>query len=244
MTYADGIITGVINFALFGLVLTIRRYFHKEGVKSFLIHGGRKGWILLLEGALAGILLIAMYAAITVVSGNGNIVINTQNMLTTLGLLFALGFGFLGVSFFEESLFRGYIMLKLLKRFNSFIAIGVPAAIFGLIHYGGYSASPFVWVGITNAFLIAVALSLLVLRTGSLMFPLGYHLFWNLSQTILTRGPSVVLLELNEGLWAGSIYTIETGLSTTIVVILLLIYTLLRFGKQSDARFLQPGEEN
>lgn len=194
--------------------------------------------MLLLEGSVAGILLIALYAVITVVSGNGNIVINTQNMPLMPGLLFALGFGFLGVSFFEESLFRGYIMLKLIKRFNAYIAVGVPAAVFGLIHYGGYAASPFVWVGITNAFLIAVILSLLVLKTGSLMFPIGYHLFWNLSQTLLTRGPAVVLLELNEGLWAGSRHTVEAGLATTITVIFLVVYILIRFGSRSDARSL------
>ena len=238
MTHLDGIITGIINFALFGLVLAIRKHFHKEGVKSFLIHADRKGWLLFFEGSVAGVLLIVLYALITIVSGNGVIYYNTQNVLPMFGLLFALGFGFLGVSFFEESLFRGYIMLKLLKRFNAFIAIGVPAAVFGLIHYGGYSGSPFVWVGITNAFLIAVVLSLLVLQTGSLMFPLGYHLFWNLSQSLLTRGPSVVLLELNEGLWAGSRHTIEAGLATSIAVIFLLFYTLLRFGKGSHGRSL------
>ena len=40
---ADGIANAIINFILFGIVVTIRSCFSKEGIDSFLIHIDKKG---------------------------------------------------------------------------------------------------------------------------------------------------------------------------------------------------------
>jgi hypothetical protein len=48
--YINAIINGLVNFALFGAVVLIRRIINKEGIASFMLQRDKKGWLLLCEG--------------------------------------------------------------------------------------------------------------------------------------------------------------------------------------------------
>ena len=112
--FYDGIMTAVNNFILFGIVVLIRQVIHKENIRSFLIHFDRKGAWLFAEGVAIGFLLFLLYPLILIVSGQGIVSVSRDAIMRTSGLLVTSGLGFLGVAVFEEGLFRGYILQKLL----------------------------------------------------------------------------------------------------------------------------------
>ena len=227
----DALAIGITNIILFLLVVGIRKLVHNEGINSFLLKPNKKGIKLFVEGLFAGVFLILVYSFLAVILGKGTIVINRDNLFITLKLLFAQGFAFLGVSFFEEGLFRGYILQRLLNRFSRLIAIGIPSIIFGLLHFLSYtnlSHNP--WIGVFNAMLIGIVLSIIVIKTNSLMWAVGYHLSWNLMQTLLLATKnSVIKLKISEGIWAGSNLTPEAGVIVTFTIVLILPYMLIRF---------------
>ena len=237
MIYIDGILTGLSNVILFGLVVGIRSAWHKENIHSFLLHTDKKGLKLFFEGSCLGFLLITLIALAVIWAGQGTIYFKVGNIWPSLGLLVTWGFGYMAVALFEKGLFRGYIMQKLLKRFSVFTAILIPSIFFGFLHYLSYPETPFIWHGVTNAFLIGIVLSIIVIRTESLMLALGFHLFWNLAQTLLFSSATVIHLEIEESLLTGSSSTPETGLLVSFAALLLLIYSLIRFrGNQTPQK--------
>ncbi|WP_373844925.1 CPBP family intramembrane glutamic endopeptidase [Clostridium sp.] len=56
------------------------------------------------------------------------------------------------------------------------------AVIFGLIHYPHYSVQPHTWVKIIDAMLIGLIFGVIVIKTKSLMFVIGTHLFYNVTE--------------------------------------------------------------
>jgi len=83
---------------------------------------------------------------------------------------------FLVVGFYEELMFRGYVLQRLNERVGRGVAIVVSSLIFALMHGANPGAD---WFGIFNTTIIAVILSVLYFRTGSLWMPIGFHFAWN-----------------------------------------------------------------
>ena len=102
-----------------------------------------------------------------------------------------------------------------------------------------------------NATLIAVILSIVVIKTKSIMFVLGYHFFWNFTQNMLLSKQihnrnTLLNLEMNEGFWTGSIRIPESGMAVMIILVLMTIYIYYRFrqvsvGGRSDNEVLPQG---
>lgn len=229
---------GITNLVLFGLVVAVRRFMHKEGFKSFLIHTDRRGLKLFAEGALLGFALIMLYAWLTQSMGVGKITYNKGHFAETLPICLAYGFGHFAVSLLEEGLMRGYVLQRLLRTLAKPWAIGIPAAVFGLVHLFDYQqASQFPWAGIFNAAMIAVVFSIITIRTESLMFPLGCHMLWNTTQGVILHAPyrqsttALLSLSIQEGAAAGSTLVPEAGYLISVVVVVLLLYALVRFKK-------------
>lgn len=228
---SHAIIMGITNLVLFIAVVLFRRFVHKEGFKSFLINLDNKGVKQFLEGAVVGFVLFCLYVFFTVIFRKGQISIQEDYLISTLKLFIAYSLGFLAVSLFEECLFRGYVLQRLRKRYSLLIAVGLPAVIFGLIHIFDYSTiSSRAWVGIINATVIAIILSLVVIKTESLMWVLGYHTLWNLTQRLLlVQKDCVYRLNINEGIWTGNIKLPEGGLFVTVILLIMTIYVMIRF---------------
>lgn len=224
----DGLSTGLVNLILFGLVAAIRRQVHREGLSAFLLQGGRRGRVLFLQGALVGLLSFAAYPAIVILLGRGQLVIGEGSPWSMAGSTLAWGLGFLAVALLEEGLFRGYLLPKLAVRWPRWAAIGLPSLLFGALHIGSYGSKNFVWLGLVNAFLIGVVLSLVVLRSRSLMWAVGFHWAWNLTQETLLPEKregwkTLVSLRAPESLWTGGSATPETGLIVTAIVVVLVV---------------------
>ncbi|MCB5559537.1 CPBP family intramembrane glutamic endopeptidase [Anaerosalibacter bizertensis] len=230
----DNIATGIINLILFLLIIFFRKMIHQENVGSFLLHFDKRGRRLFLEGILSGILFFTLYPLITTIIGEGKIYISTEGAKHTLVMVLSGLFAYLSVSLLEESFFRGYMLSKLSIILPTNIAIIIPSVFFGLFHFQAYSTSETIWIGIINATLIGIILSIIVVRTGSLMLPLGYHLSWNLIQSIIFMDykyniKGLINLEVSEGLWTGYSVIPESGLIVTIICIIMFIYFNLRF---------------
>ena len=226
MMITDALLTGLVNYALFGIVVAVRRVLHKEGLKAFSLSLDGRGLRLLGGGLLAGALGMALYAGIARLGGAGHVTFSAQ-FLATLQILLAWGFAFLGVALFEEGLFRGYLLPKLLSRAPVWLAVLLSSALFGGLHLLSYSASPTFWVGLGNAVLLGALLSVLVIRTRSLMGAVGFHLAWNLVQMVLFSTSnygvtSVANLRIQPNLWTGTPFTPETGLIVSVVLAVML----------------------
>jgi membrane protease YdiL (CAAX protease family) len=213
----DGLITGTVNVALLGLVAVIRRLVHHEGLAAFGLEGGARGRRLLLAGLATGTLAFSTYPIAAVTFGVGRVFVVWPALAHTLAFSASWGFGFAGVALFEEGLFRGYLLPKLQGRFRSAAAIAGQAALFAAFHLMAYAQNPYAWLGAVNVGILAVITAVLVLRTQSLMLAIGFHVAWDLVQTVLltdqiTGITGVLNLHVDEGIWTGTARTPETGL--------------------------------
>lgn len=107
----------------------------------------------------------------------------------------AVGVGlwmFIGVAFFEELAFRGYVFQRLRDGAGPWVAQGILAVFFAMAHWSnpGMHGATKVWATL-NIALAAVMLGLAYLKTRSLALPMGLHLGWNWAQgTLLGFGVS------------------------------------------------------
>lgn len=227
--YLSGITNGIVNIILFAIVYMFRRFVHKEGIEDFLLQKDRKGMRLFFTGMGIGFLSFSIHPLLSLLFGEAQLNIEWGLIGETALYILVWGFGFLGVALFEEALFRGYILVKLLKRFSVPVSIGVPALIFGAVHFFSYKTSDYVWVGIINATLMAIVMSFAVVKMQSLMWVWGFHLSWNLTQmTLFTQqnfGEKLLFsVQFKEGLLTGTSSVPESGIFVTLILILLAVY--------------------
>ncbi|MHC4695991.1 MAG: lysostaphin resistance A-like protein, partial [Planctomycetota bacterium] len=129
----------------------------------------------------------------------------------------------IGVALQEELLFRGYFF-QILARRDLRIATILSGLLFVATHLpnaGG--ASP---LAILNIFLLHVLFVACYLRTRSLWVPIGQHAAWNFAQAFVFGMPlsgrkppsSVIVTEMETGLWAGNEFGPEGGLVVTVML--------------------------
>lgn len=90
-------------------------------------------------------------------------------------LLIALG-DLLLVAFYEEIIFRGYVLNNLLESFNKWAALGISASLFTLFHLGNPG---FDFLSVLNLLAIGTLLGLNYLYTRNLWFSICFHFAWN-----------------------------------------------------------------
>lgn len=101
---------------------------------------------------------------------------------------FALFYGlfFLIVGFFEEFLFRGYLLFTLGQGIGFWPAAVVLSIAFGAIHIGNTGES---WIGVAAVVFIGLFWCLTLRRTGNLWFAVGLHSAWDWGETYLYSVP-------------------------------------------------------
>lgn len=126
-------------------------------------------------GFAAGIGLFGIVIAILAASGHYR-VIGAGNPVV---LLLALVPWFSG-AIMEELLFRGFIFRVLQNVAGTWIAVGISALLFGLLHAGNPGATLFssVAVGLEAGVLLAIAYA----ATNKLWLPIGIHAGWNYAE--------------------------------------------------------------
>jgi membrane protease YdiL (CAAX protease family) len=99
----------------------------------------------------------------------------TDILFNGKALVIALG-NLLLVAFYEEIIFRGYILNNLLESFNKWAALGISAGLFTLFHLGNPG---FDFLSVLNIFAIGILLGLYYVYTRNLWFPICFHFAWN-----------------------------------------------------------------
>lgn len=241
---ADGIANAIVNFIIFGIVLAIRKAISGKGLNSFLIHFDKRGTKLFLEGLFLGIVLAAMYPVLVIIFGYGEVTFNAAKLGRTIVIAIPAAIGFLAVALLEEAVFRGYIFLKLEKKYSLTIALIISSVIFGGLHFGTYSGSKGFWIGLINAGIIGVLLCLVVYKSNSLMLAIGYHLTWNLTQEIImNKGETAIGLMVKGSMGSGSGGMFETEILTTGILFIMAMYIFVRFRRTGKTRRMNLNNE-
>ena len=126
-------------------------------------------------GFFLGILLLCTGSCILYFSKNlqwTDISFNGNDLFISLGLM-------LIIAFYEEIVFRGYILNNLLESANKWLALLISALLFALAHMAnpGFSV-----LSACNIFLAGILLGLNYIYTKNLWFGIMLHFTWNFFQ--------------------------------------------------------------
>lgn len=132
----------------------------------------------------------------------------------------------------EETVFRGYFMVSLSRRYPLWMASALSAITFAAVHLTNPGAGPMV---ILNIFLIGFFLSMIILKRGNIWVASGFHTMWNFAQGNIF-GMSVSGFNMSDStifkftsvsenpLLTGGDFGLEATLETTIIAVLLIIW--------------------
>ncbi|MDH3431586.1 MAG: CPBP family intramembrane metalloprotease [Gammaproteobacteria bacterium] len=169
----------IIALAATPAVYIARRWIDKKDFVSLGLKSGRHGAADVLFGfVLSGIMMGAVFGAMLALGYISNVEVielgwPTAGLLVTSLLIMAL------VSFWEELVFRGYILQNMAEGMGMKTAVLISCVLYGLVH----SANP-------NAGLLSTAIIILFgylriygyLSTGQLWLSMGMHAGWNFFQ--------------------------------------------------------------
>jgi len=128
-------------------------------------------------GLILGLLIMAF--AYVFLSLIGEIVF--ENYTFDLQKIFLSIILFIGVSVFEEVIFRGYMLKNLLESFNPYVALFISSIFFSLIHGSNPNVTA---IGLCNIFLAGFFLGASYIFTKNLWFPIALHFSWNFFQSM------------------------------------------------------------
>ena len=129
-TLAALVVVAIFRFSIKGQWKAMG-FFWKGGGRDFL------------EGLAWGVALIGIGFLIILISG----AIRIDGIQFSFGLIVGYIVFFLVQTFMEELLFRGYIQTMIRQRLGAWVAIGVGALLFGLIHIFN---EDFSWIALVN----------------------------------------------------------------------------------------------
>jgi membrane protease YdiL (CAAX protease family) len=134
----------------------------------------------------------------------------------------------------EETLFRGYILVTLLKnKLNPIAAILISSLLFGLIHFS--SIDPVLdsvyWP--LGAFAIGCILSILFLHTGSIIAPIAFHAVWDVFANMIDKGNTGIFIVSN-------ISVISKQFENSIVAVLLFLTPVVWYLLKSRKFWIEP----
>ena len=160
--------------------------------------GGKRRLPFLLAGVFWGLLFLSLLVFALIKT---RLLVIDARLLTGNDILrYALEWtpAFLAIAFFEEYLFRGYLLYTLTRGFTSLYrrvndsprsaTLGFWTAAlllslgFGLIHSSNAGESP---IGLLCAALISLVFCLSIWRTGSLWWAIGFHSAWDWAESFL-----------------------------------------------------------
>jgi hypothetical protein len=84
------------------------------------------------------------------------------------------------VGFMEEYMFRGYIQYTLTTRIGFWPAAILLSFLFALAHNSNPGET---WLGLVDVFLAGIVLAAMLIRTGNLWLPVGFHLGWDWAES-------------------------------------------------------------
>lgn len=143
----------------------------------------------------------------------------------------------------EELLFRGLLQPLLVRVLGGLPGVALAALGFAAVHFAGGWRNP---VSLANIFLAGCWFGVLAQRTGGLFAPVAAHLGYNWTEEMLFgaspnpgRGAfgSIFDLDLSgPGIWGGSGEGLNASLVLSVVLLLLVLASLGRFGGTDAAK--------
>ena len=169
--YLTFIVTGIVSFAV---VWIFRKFIDRASFSSlgfdFEKNGRHAG-----TGFFLGLFILCAGSSILFFSHNllwTDVTFSGRDMFISFGLMVI-------VAFYEEVVFRGYILGNLMPSMNKWIALPVSALIFALAHL----ANPdFSITAAVNIFLAGLLLGANYIYTKNLWFSIMLHFAWNFFQ--------------------------------------------------------------
>lgn len=143
---------------------------------------GKEFW----AGSLWGFLMLSAILGLMTATHSyslGTLALDPPAILK-FGVLWALAF--LAVGFAEEFAFRGYLQFTLTTGLGFWPAAALTCALFAWVHHGNPGET---WVGLLNIVLIAGFICLALRRTGSLWFPIGWHMAFDWGESFFYSVP-------------------------------------------------------
>ena len=143
------------------------------------------------EGCLWGFAMLS--AILLVLRVSGHFQIDSAALAGGAVWRYALGWGaaFLAVAVHEEFAFRGYWLFVFAKRLRFWWAALITSLMFGVAHLGNPGENA---LGILQVVVIGLLFCLMIRRTGSLWFALGFHAAWDWAETFFYGTPDSGLL--------------------------------------------------
>lgn len=186
-------------------------------------------------GSAVGFFALLLAVGICSVFGGITLVFNFKDQsydisMTLLKSLVVFAIGAIA----EEVLFRGYIFQTLTRAKLETVAIVITSLLFSFAHNGNDNVTVF---GLVNTALAGIWFGFAYLKTRSLWFAFGIHLFWNWTLAafcglpvsgITQIAPNPLFRGIDEGpTWlTGGHYGIEGGLACTIAVVIAILIVI------------------
>ena len=166
---------------------------------------------------------------------------SASDLFIELGIMAMVALG-------EEIVFRGYILNNLMESFNRWIALGISAMLFAVVHMMNPNYD---FIAMANIFLAGILLGLNYIYTRNLWFAILFHFSWNLFQGPLLgysvsgiHLPVLLQTELNgDQLLTGGEFGFEGSvidLALTLITILVLSAVYARKFRAAEETQLFP----
>ena len=148
---------------------------------------GKRFW----EGTLWGFAMLS--AILLILRASGHFRIDSAALAGRAAFRAGLGWGgvFLAVSLGEELSFRGYLLFIAARRIRFWRAALLLSLAFGAAHLGNHGETA---LGILQVVAIGLLFCLMIRRTGTLWFAIGFHAAWDWAQTFFYGTPDSGLL--------------------------------------------------
>jgi uncharacterized protein len=148
---------------------------------------GKSFW----EGTFWGFAMLS--AVLLVLYASGHFRIDSVALAGKAAFRGALGWGavFLALSLSEELSFRGYLLFIVSRHIRFWPAALLLSAAFGAAHLGNHGENV---LGILQVIAIGLLFCLMIRRTGTLWFAIGFHAAWDWAQTFFYGTPDSGLL--------------------------------------------------
>jgi membrane protease YdiL (CAAX protease family) len=164
---------GLIALPTFLLIYLMTQRLEQRPLVSVGLAWGRRA----LKEFFSGLVLGLAVPSIGVLAGywSGDLQITwNPTMLTPalIGWTFLSILGWLGVAYWEELYFRGYLLQTLISGLGIIPAVLITALSFGLLHVTTYGIQPLLLLNVT---FLGIILATLYLKTKSLWAPIGMH---------------------------------------------------------------------
>ena len=213
------------------------RWYEKRSVNELALKHSDKH---LFWGFIIGVILQALTIAVIYFTGGYTIVSINHYSYKFPALIMAFA-----TAITEEILLRGILFRILEEKLGSYIALGISALVFGLLHLANPNSSLIAALGL--AVQAGVLLGATYIYTRSLWMPIALHFAWNFVQSgifgaAVSGGPagkSLITSKIEGSTWiTGGAFGPEGSVQATVFCLFAALFIL--YAAKKNNRFISP----